>query len=134
MKLYPRLTEDEELMLFDRLLEPEKTTNYVTVYTEEGIFEVEHTIKQVVLHDAECYEAEAEGRTFQVDPTVVHKKDVWQLPVPNVRDETSVSWFRANPSGGWIVRERSSSGSMHYFVGETVESAALWLNAFFQKK
>ncbi len=134
MRLFPELTDEDELMLFERLSRPEREENVVMVYSEEGMFEVGHTIKKFVIQEGENFQGEAAGRRFKVDTTVFKKKEVWQLPVPNFRDPTSIAWFSTGHPGGWLLRESSGSGSVHYFVGETVDSAALWLNTFFEKK
>jgi hypothetical protein len=126
MKIFPELTCSEKLALAK--LVPTHTETYLSVYAEEGVFDVRNKIyKQCLVEDRPATRTEVRGRAFLTDNSVVVPKEMWQIPYPNRTETKTVLTYNLSEEMSCIVE--MDPNATYFFTGATVEKIADWLDA-----
>jgi hypothetical protein len=130
MKVFLEWTLEEKLALAH--ITPTHSENYLSVWTEEGIFEVRNKIhKQCIVHEKEALVGEHNGRKYWVEDTSITPKEMWQIPVPNYTTCKKVDTYNISENGMCCVVEFDPNAT-YFFTGATVEKAAEWLDKLTQ--
>jgi len=86
-------------------LTPTESKEVRTIYSDEGIFEVDPKLRKWCVTDAEPETVEFDGRTFTVDRSTVDWKEVWQIPMPNYTDHKVVTRYAVNPTTSLVIEQ-----------------------------
>lgn len=124
MKVYVDLTVGEKLIL--ARMHPNHIDTYLTVYSEEGVFDVRNKIyKQCLIEDKPATTVTMQGRNFVIDRSTVVSKEMWQIPFPNHTVRKKV--FTYNLPGGLECLVEFDTTATYTFNSATVEEVAAWL-------
>ena len=128
MRIYPEITLEERLTIAQR--SSIRIESIVTLYSDEGIFDMDTKIRKRVITDAPCREETVQGRNYTIDPSTSHHAEVWQIPYPNYREAKTLTYYATETEGGFLVAEHTPVGMVYYFVGETMETVVAQLQRF----
>ena len=120
MRIYPVLTLQEQFKL--STIPCSRSEEITTIYSEDGVFDLDTKIRKRLLDDCEPVVVEIEDRRFKVDSSRFTSVEVWQIPVPNVREIRTLDYYATKTAGGYLVAEHTKDGIHYYFVGETLET------------
>ena len=125
MKLFLEWTTEEKMALAERT--PTHTETYLSVWTDEGVYEVRNKIhKQCLVDEKEAVTGEHKGRKYWMEDTVVVPKEMWQIPFPNYTTSKTVHTYNVEDGGMCCVAEYDPTAT-YFFTGATVERAVEWL-------
>ena len=129
MRIYPVLTLEEQFRL--STLPCSRREEITTIYSEDGVFDLDTKIRKRLIEDCEPVVVELEGRRFKVDSSRFTAVEVWQIPVPNVRETRTLDYYATDTAGGYLVAEHTKDGVHYYFVGETLETVVAQMRFLF---
>ena len=125
MKLFLEWTTEEKMALAQ--MTPTHTETYLSVWTDEGAYEVRNKIhKQCLVDEKEAVAGEYNGRKYWVEETVIVPKEMWQIPFPNYTTSKTVHTYNVEDAGMCCVAEYDPAAT-YFFTGATVERAVEWL-------
>lgn len=84
---------------------PTESKEVRTIYSDEGIFEVDPKLRKWCVTDVETETVEVGGRTFIVDRSTVDLKEVWQIPLPNYTDHKQVTRYAVNSTTSLVIEQ-----------------------------
>jgi hypothetical protein len=84
---------------------PSESKEVRTIYSDEGIFEVDPKLRKWCVHDVDPETVEVGGRTFTVDRSTVEFKEVWQIPMPNYTDHKLVTRYAVNSTTTLVIEQ-----------------------------
>ena len=132
MKVFVEWTMEEKLAL--ARLQATHTETYLSVWTEEGMYDVRNKIhKQCLVDEKEAVRGEHKGRKYWIEDTTIVPKEMWQIPVPNLTKSKTVHTYNIGDGGMCCVVEYDPN-STYFFTGATVEKAVEWLEQMIAKK
>jgi len=123
MKIYVDLTPAEKYSLSK--LTPTHSETYMTVYSEEGVYDVRNKIHKQCFEDKAVIETKLNGRVFLTDESVVVPKEMWQIPCPNKTVTKTVHTYNLSNEMCCVVE--FDPNATYYFTGVTVEKVSEWL-------
>lgn len=103
MRVFTHLDCDTLARIFK--LTPLETREVRTIYSDEGIFEVDTKVRKWCITDVDPEIVHVGDRTFEVDRSTVDLKEVWQIPLPNVTDHKRVTTYRVNSTTNLVVEQ-----------------------------
>lgn len=125
MKLFLELTVDEKKALV--FLTPTHTESYLSVWTEEGLYEVRNKIhKQCLIDEKDTVVGDYNGRKYWIEDTTLALKEMWQIPLPNHTVKKTVNTYNISGTEMCCIIEYDTN-TTYFFTGATVQKAIEWL-------
>lgn len=107
---------------------PTHTESYLSVWTEEGHYEVRNKIhKQSLVDEKDTVQGVIDGRKYWLEDATVMLREMWQIPVPNHTVKKTVNTYNLPENGMCCVVEYDPVAT-YFFTGATVEKASNWLS------
>jgi len=123
MRVYTSLSDKTiEIMLRSK---PSKKENIHMIYSEDGIYVVNHKVYKMLLDDKLSVEQSIDGKQFIQDFTIRTLQERWQIPVPNDSVYTTVYTFVLEADLVLVIEK--SSRTTYYFETTACEKIVEWL-------
>jgi len=124
MRIYTALTDAQ----IERILRttPTSCETLVTIYSDDGIFEIRKKLHKVCIVDAPCETITENGREFRIDPSIRTLHERWQIPLPHDAEEAVVSTYQLTPLVSLICEQNDKT--TYYFEANTYRDVSEWLN------